>query len=300
LNFNLDAILADDSPLRPVCTITNTDKISCVSWSPLDRSHLVATDYSGAVTVWDSGTGQCIAKYTDHRKRAWAIDHSIPSPGLYASAAEDYSIKLWHSTQSSSTATIHTKAEACAVRFNRVMDNQLAFSCADHKAYYYDIRNVSTPLAEFHGHRKTVCGVCFVTREELITQYVVVVVVLVAPCSYYSCSRIGAHSLILTLVRSRSVSRSIDSTLKLWNINSPRTPLQTFIGHENKMRFTGVDSAHDLIACGSETNAVIAYAKPLGSPALTHSFNSTEIEKVRGSSACVAPPLFRPPRAQHH
>ena len=201
MNFNLDAILADDSPLRPVCTITNTDKISCVSWSPLDRSHLVATDYSGAVTVWDSGTGQCIAKYTDHRKRAWAIDHSIPSPGLYASAAEDYSIKLWHSTQSSSTATIHTKAEACAVRFNRVMDNQLAFSCADHKAYYYDIRNVSTPLAEFHGHRKTVCGVCFVTREELITQYVVVVVVLVAPCSYYSCSRIGAHSLILTLVR---------------------------------------------------------------------------------------------------
>ena len=112
----------------------------------------------------------------------------------------------------------------------------------------------------------------------------------------YWCSLAHSHSRSLSL----SVSRSIDSTLKLWNINSPRTPLQTFIGHENKMRFTGVDSAHDLIACGSETNAVIAYAKPLGSPALTHSFNSTEIEKVRGSSACVAPPLFRPPLAQHH
>jgi WD40 repeat protein len=84
-------------------------------------------------------------------------------------------------------------------------------------------------------------------------------------------------------------SRSIDSTLKLWNINNPRTPLQTFIGHENKMRFTGVDSAHELIACGSETNSVIAYAKPLGSPAFTHSFNSTEVEKV---CVCVCQSLL--------
>ena len=49
------------------------------------------------------------------------------------------------------------------------------------------------------------------------------------------------------------------------------------------MRFTGMDCAHELIACGSETNSVMIYVRSHNKPILTHSFATLEKEKDYGA-----------------
>eukprot|EP01094_Clydonella_sp_ATCC50884_P016779 TRINITY_DN2817_c1_g1_i2.p1 TRINITY_DN2817_c1_g1~~TRINITY_DN2817_c1_g1_i2.p1 ORF type:complete len:714 (-),score=172.97 TRINITY_DN2817_c1_g1_i2:1743-3734(-) len=245
--YDLENIQNEDESLTPLQTINNVQKLSCVGYSPAQTEQLASTDYAGVVALWDSNSGRSIRKYTEHKKRTWCVDWSLPSPGLFGSASEDYTVKLWDPKSPKSVQTLSTTSEVCSIKFNRVLDNQLVFSCADHKAYYYDIRNPSTPMSILHGHRKTVCDVSFLTREELITQ-------------------------------------SIDSTLKLWNLSDVnKIPRKTFIGHENKMRFTGMDCAHDLISCGSENNSVMVYVRSHEKPILTHSFASVDKEKDYGA-----------------
>ena len=45
---------------------------------------------AGVVCLWDTNQGRTVTKYKEHRKRTWCVDWSLPQPGLFATASEDY------------------------------------------------------------------------------------------------------------------------------------------------------------------------------------------------------------------
>jgi len=103
--------------------------------------------------------------------------------------------------QGASVGTIKTKANVCCVQFPMDSGRHLAFGSADHRIYYYDLRNPRVPLFTLMGHNKTVSYVKFVDSTNL-------------------------------------VSASTDNTLKLWDLSlcSSRVvegPFQSFTGHMN-------------------------------------------------------------------
>lgn len=103
--------------------------------------------------------------------------------------------------QGVSVGTIRTKANVCSVQFPVDSGNSLAFGSADHRIYYYDLRNPIRPVSVFVGHEKTVSYVKFVDSTTL-------------------------------------VSSSTDNTLKLWDLSECSShvvdcPVQSFTGHTN-------------------------------------------------------------------
>lgn len=103
--------------------------------------------------------------------------------------------------QGVSVGTIKTKANVCCVQFPPDSGRSLAFGSADHKIYYFDLRNTKMPLCTVVGHNKTVSYVKFIDSTTL-------------------------------------VSASTDNTLKLWDLSMCTSrvldcPLQSFTGHLN-------------------------------------------------------------------
>ncbi|KAH6764271.1 SPA1-related 3, partial [Perilla frutescens var. frutescens] len=103
--------------------------------------------------------------------------------------------------QGVSVGTIKTKANVCCVQFPSDSGRTLAFGSADHRIYYYDLRNSKVPLCTLVGHNKTVSYVKFIDSTTL-------------------------------------VSASTDNTLKLWDLSVCTSrvldcPLQSFTGHLN-------------------------------------------------------------------
>lgn len=103
--------------------------------------------------------------------------------------------------QGVSIGTIKAKANVCCVQFPLDSGRSLAFGSADHRVYYYDLRNLKIPLCTLIGHNKTVSYVKFVDPMNI-------------------------------------VSASTDNTLKLWDLSMCAsrvidTPLQSFTGHIN-------------------------------------------------------------------
>ncbi|GFS34645.1 SPA1-related 3 [Actinidia rufa] len=63
--------------------------------------------------------------------------------------------------QGASVGTIKTKANVCCVQFPTDSGRSIAFGSADHRIYYYDLRNSKMPLCTLIGHNKTVSYVKF-------------------------------------------------------------------------------------------------------------------------------------------
>lgn len=143
-----------------------------------------------------------------------------------------------------SVGTIKTKANVCCVQFPVDSGRALAFGSADHKIYYYDLRNSKLPLCTLIGHNKTVSYVKFIDSTTL-------------------------------------VSASTDNTIKLWDLSTCTSrildsPLQSFTGHMNVKNFVGLSVSDGYIATGSETNEVVIYHKAFPMPALSFKFNCTD------------------------
>lgn len=103
--------------------------------------------------------------------------------------------------QGVSVGTIKAKANVCCVQFPTDSGRTLAFGSADHRIYYYDLRNSKMPLCTLVGHNKTVSYVKFIDSTTL-------------------------------------VSASTDNTIKLWDLSMCTSrvldcPLQSFTGHLN-------------------------------------------------------------------
>ncbi|KAK1274626.1 E3 ubiquitin-protein ligase COP1 [Acorus gramineus] len=224
----------------PVVEMATRSKLSCLSWNKYTKNHIASSDYDGIVTVWDVTTRQSVMEYEEHEKRAWSVDFSRTEPSMLVSGSDDCKVKVWCTKQEASVLNIDMKANICCVKYNPGSSFHVAVGSADHHIHYYDLRNISTPVHIFSGHRKAVSYVKFLSPKEL-------------------------------------ASASTDSTLRLWDVKE-NCPVRTFRGHTNEKNFVGLTVNNEYIACGSETNEVFVYHKAISKPAAWHRFGSSNLE----------------------
>lgn len=241
--FECNTILMEDRDIHyPVVEMACRSKLSSICWNTYIKSQLASSNFEGVVQVWDVTRSQVLLEMREHDKRVWSIDFSSADPTMLASGSDDCSVKLWSINQGLSIGTIRTKANVCSVQFPSNSSRSLAFGSADHKIYYYDLRNSKVPLCTLIGHNKTVSYVKFVDSTNL-------------------------------------VSASTDNTLKLWDLSMCTSrvvdaPLQSFTGHTNVKNFVGLSVSDGYIATGSETNEVFVYHKAFPMPVFSFRFNS--------------------------
>ncbi|KAJ0264132.1 Protein SPA1-RELATED 3 [Hirschfeldia incana] len=228
----------------PVVELASRSKLSSVCWNSYIKSQIASSNFEGVVQIWDVGRSQLVTEMKEHKKRVWSIDISSADPTLLASGSDDGTVKLWSINQGASIGTIKTKANVCCVQFPSDSGRSLAFGSADHKVYYYDLRNPKIPLSTMIGHSKTVSYVKFVDSSTL-------------------------------------VSSSTDNTIKLWDLSMSasgvnETPLHSFAGHTNLKNFVGLSVSDGYIATGSETNEVFVYHKAFPMPVMSYMFSNTD------------------------
>ncbi|KAL3508681.1 hypothetical protein ACH5RR_028082 [Cinchona calisaya] len=243
--FEYNSILNEDRDIHyPVVEMASRSKLSSICWNGYIKSQIASSNFEGVVQVWDVTRSQVFMEMREHERRVWSVDYSVADPTLLASGSDDGSIKLWNINQGASVGTIKTKANVCCVQFPVESGRCLAFGSADHRIYYYDLRNSKMPLCTLVGHNKTVSYVKFIDSTTL-------------------------------------VSASTDNTLKLWDLSMCAArvldcPLQSFTGHLNVKNFVGLSVSDGYIATGSETNEVFVYHKALPMPAVSYKFNITD------------------------
>nr|POE88882.1 protein spa1-related 3 [Quercus suber] len=243
--FECDTIINEDRDIHyPVVEMASRSKLSSICWNSYIKSQIASSNFEGVVQVWDVTRSQALMEMREHERRVWSIDYSSADPTMLASGSDDSSVKLWSINQGVSIGTIKTKANVCCVQFPLDSSRSLAFGSADHKIYYYDLRNLKIPLCTFIGHNKTVSYIKFVDATSI-------------------------------------VSASTDNTLKLWDLSmcTPRvndTPVQSFTGHMNVKNFVGLSVSDGYIATGSETNEVFIYHKAFPMPALSFKYHNTD------------------------
>ncbi|KAH0654616.1 hypothetical protein KY289_032294 [Solanum tuberosum] len=246
--FEYNSIVDEDRDIHyPVVEMASRSKLSSICWNGYIKSQIASSNFEGVVQVWDVTRSQVFMEMREHERRVWSVDFSVADPTMLASGSDDGSVKLWNINQGVSVGTIKTKANVCCVQFPFDSGRSLAFGSADHKIYYYDLRNSKMPLCTLIGHNKTVSYVKFIDSTTL-------------------------------------VSASTDNTLKLWDLSicTSRivdTPLQSFTGHMNVKNFVGLSVSEGYIATGSETNEARACAIPADSsidPTLNLSHVSVE------------------------
>ncbi|CAA0813291.1 SPA1-related 3 [Striga hermonthica] len=234
----------------PVVEMAGRSKLSSICWNGYIKSQIASSNFEGVVQVWDVTRSQAFMEMREHERRVWSVDFSVADPTLLASGSDDGSVKLWNINQAIlffalvSVGTIRTKANVCCVQFPTDSGRTLAFGSADHRIYYYDLRNSKVPLCTLVGHNKTVSYVKFIDSTTL-------------------------------------VSASTDNTIKLWDLSVCTSrvldcPVQTYTGHLNLKNFVGLSVSDGYIATGSETNEVFVYHKALPMPAVSFKFNSTD------------------------
>uniref|UniRef100_A0A5B6ZP73 Putative SPA1-related 3 isoform 1 n=1 Tax=Davidia involucrata TaxID=16924 RepID=A0A5B6ZP73_DAVIN len=243
--FEYDTILNEDRDIHyPVVEMASRSKLSSICWNGYIKSQIASSNFEGVVQVWDVTRSQVFMEMREHERRVWSVDFSLADPTMLASGSDDGSVKLWNINQGVSVGTIKTKANVCCVQFPFDSGRSLAFGSADHRIYYYDLRNLKMPLCTLIGHNKTVSYIKFIDSTNL-------------------------------------VSASTDNTLKLWDLSMCTSrvldsPLQSFTGHVNVKNFVGLSVSEGYIATGSETNEVFIYHKALPMPALSFKFNNTD------------------------
>ncbi|XP_039054399.1 E3 ubiquitin-protein ligase COP1-like isoform X2 [Hibiscus syriacus] len=239
--FDLSMVLNEPADVHcPVEEMSTRSKLSCLSWNKHWKNQIASSDYEGIVTVWDVKTRQSLMEYEEHEKRAWSVDFSRTDPSMLVSGSDDCKVKVWCTKQEASVYNIDMKANICCVKYNPGSSNYIAVGSADHHIHYYDLRNISSPLHVFSGHKKAVSYVKFLSENEL-------------------------------------ASASTDSTLRLWDVKE-NLPLRTFKGHTNEKNFVGLSVNSEYIACGSETNEVYVYHKEISNPVTWHRFGSQEMD----------------------
>ncbi|KAJ0250447.1 Protein SPA1-RELATED 4 [Hirschfeldia incana] len=158
--FECESIINDGRDIHyPVVELATRSKISGICWNSYIKSQIASSNFEGVVQVWDVARGQLVTEMKEHEKRVWSIDISTADPTLLASGSDDGSVKLWSINQGVSIGTIKTKANVCCVQFPSESGRSLAFGSADHRVYYYDLRNPKVPLCTMIGHTKTVSNV---------------------------------------------------------------------------------------------------------------------------------------------
>lgn len=246
--FN-DCLNPDIEVHCPLGEILTKSKISCISWNPYITPQVGCADYEGVVSIYDTNTGQLALALEEHDKRAWSIAYCNADPTKIASGSDDSHVKIWSLNMRRSVLTIDGRANVCSVNFDPFSNHVLSFGSADHNIYIYDLRNPKRSLQILQGHGKAVSYVRYFDQSSNPTN------------------------------ERYMASASTDCSLKLWKttINEKYECIRSYSGHVNEKNFVGMStlSSLDLLACGSENNAVYCYHRDLRNPLAIFGFDTT-------------------------
>lgn len=228
----------------PVADIACSSKLNSLAWSSYIKAHIASADCAGTVCLWDACSLSPVIEFNEHTSRVWSVDLSPSDPTRLLSGSDDGSIRLWSLYQQRSVGKVDCNTNICSVQFCPTDSNMFAAGTTDHKAYLFDARNLSSPLAVLSGHKNSIAYVRFLGSDSLVTS-------------------------------------STDNTLKLWDLKSACSDggtspaVRTYHGHTNEKNFVGL-SVHPegFIASGSEDNTVVAYHKNFTSPMASYKFHS--------------------------
>lgn len=254
--YNFDEAINDSIPLHlPEREISTSSKISCISWSSFQKTHIASSDYNGLVVLYDAlgCTDHPVMVLEEHDKRCWSVDYSTVDPRRLASGSDDGTVKIWSTTEKRSSITIDGRANVCSVRFHPKRQDLIAFGSADHNVHLYDLRKSSTALRILKGHQKAVSYVKFTSEGEIVS-------------ASTDCS--------LCLWSVPGISLNNDFTVPMGNEKNKDGIVRSYKGHLNEKNFVGLSVSGDAIACGSEDNAVYVYHRELESPLAVSKFIS--------------------------
>ena len=97
----------------PVLDLRGADKFSDCTFSPFSRSTLLASDYRGVLSLFDTLRGRVARTYDEHSARVWSVGWSGLDPATFVSGGDDCHVKLWSNKARRSTATIELRVRLC-------------------------------------------------------------------------------------------------------------------------------------------------------------------------------------------
>ena len=234
---NYRSVMECSGPVHyPVQNVRYTSNISSISYNNFLQNQMAFCCVDGSVMISDVHTGEITRQWKEHQSRVWSLHCNYADPKIIASASNDFTVKAWSVDIPYSVAIVNAGTSIYAVRFHPASRNFLAYSGADHKVYYHDLRKPHVPLRIMEGHNKPVNCCHFLNDQEL-------------------------------------VSLSVNSELKLWNINTGQC-LKTYTGHKNERTFVGLSGNVNHVVCGSEDNCVYAYCKHVSKHVTSYTFNT--------------------------
>lgn len=133
------------------------DPIRGVSMSPSGNKFATCSD-DGTIKIWDFFSCCEDRVLRGHGSDVKAVDWH-PEYDLIVSGSKDSQqpIKLWDSRSGTNLATIHAhKSTVMDVKWNQ-NGNWLLTASRDHLIKIFDIRNVTTEMQIFRGHKKEAC-----------------------------------------------------------------------------------------------------------------------------------------------
>lgn len=224
---------------RPLNEMETTAKISSLGWNPHSNRKLYCSDYSGALSLFDTSSGALQTSWTEHEKRIWTLD-VCPTDGYRVmTGSDDCYVKVWSESSKRSVLNINIRANVCSVRFHPTNANIIAASAADHRVFLFDLRKSSRPLASGKDHKKSVSYVRFDEQGNL-------------------------------------VSAATDCSLRFWETDGAQLrPVRSYTGHLNEKNFVGLSVKNGLYVVGSEDNSIYIYQKYLNTPILQYTLPNT-------------------------
>lgn len=240
----------------PVQNVRYTSNISSISYNNFLQNQMAFCCVDGSVSLSDVHTGTITRQWKEHQSRVWSVDCNYADPKIIASASNDFTVKAWSIDMPHSIAVVNTGTSIYAVRFHPASCNFLAYTGADHKVYYHDLRKPHTPLFIMEGHKKAVNYCHFLNDQELVTL-------------------------------------SIDCELKLWNIDTGQC-LKTYTGHKNERTFVGLSGNSNHMVCGSEDNRVYAFCKHVSKHVTSYTFDTPPNESTNTHNHFVCCVCWKP------
>ena len=201
--YNYQSIFDNRKGLEcPIQDISCDGKITSLSFNHFLQGKLGSCDIDGGVILSDIHVGSHIRVWKEHQGRCWAVHWNQHDPKIIASGSDDGTVKIWVADMGYSACSINTERNVFSVRFHPTAHNFVTYGCIDGNLYYHDLRYIRTPLYVLTGHKKAITNSQFANDQEL-------------------------------------VSLSIDSDMKVWNINTGEC-LKTYSGHTNCTTFVGL------------------------------------------------------------
>ena len=137
------------------------DPVRSISFCPTDTKFVTGSD-DGTARVWDFLRCHCENILRGHGADVKAVDWH-PTKGLIATGSKDSQqpVKLWDPKTGQSLVTLHAhKSTVTDIQWNR-NGNWLLTASRDHLLKIFDIRNLSTEMQTFRGHKKDVSCVAW-------------------------------------------------------------------------------------------------------------------------------------------